>query len=141
MNYFILSKDIKNIINNYLLISKIQVNRNRKLLHYNINEFVCKSIYINSPVNKFVDMKKEWVKYLNVWKPHYCLFCDKITEDDDNNILENKVEYIFESTNVNIKYILSGNLIWCEECHSTCRNKINLLNQLKEFMDDKRNIF
>lgn len=113
-----LSSDITNIVNHYLMISTYQVNRNKKLINFNLECVVDNEITFN--------IIKRRIK---IWTCNYCPFCDNFSQYVKNHFT-NYLDLMFSLNNRNVKYIFN-NSYPCNSCFITCRNKIYLLQDVK----------
>lgn len=103
-----LNNDLVNIIKSYLLISREQVERNRKL----ILAILAETKYYDPLIVKMMNRKS-----------YYCSICDSIMLD---NISFSELKYF---NNV-FKYKQMSNLIcWC--CHDVYYKKYKVLKKLK----------
>lgn len=121
---FPLSKNISNIINNYLIISKFQVERNKKLVNYHIKSIICSDEegYIIPSFNIIR-------RYIKIWTINYCPFCENFSKyRKEHNT--NYIDIVFTKKYKNVKYIFN-NSYPCNGCYLSCIDKFDMLNELK----------
>lgn len=121
---FPLSKNISNIINNYLIISKFQVEKNKKLVNYNIERIV--GFDKKGGIGHSFNIIR---RYIKIWTINYCPFCENFSEyRKEHNT--NFIDILFTKKYKNVKYIFN-NSYPCNKCYCICIDKFDMLNELK----------
>lgn len=123
----LISKDIVNIIKNYLMISKYNVKRNYNLLVYEYNDthHQITKVSINFCINENSFIKKI-LKYIQYYKCkifHYCPFCDNPTSFYLYYQISDKLLY------QRLKY--TSKLYSCIKCDIIQTLKSYMLNELE----------
>jgi hypothetical protein len=110
------------------MISKYQVNRNKKLVNYNIKNIA--GFDKNGGIGSSFNIIRRHIK---IFTANYCPFCDNFSEykkQHDTNF----IDISFTNNYKNVKYIFN-NSYPCHECSFKCVEKFWMLNELKGKLD------
>jgi hypothetical protein len=132
MNKLPISRDIIGIIRKYLTISKINVNKNYKLVIFHIYRIsdLKRTFYKTTLKDEITKTLIDVIKTTDHEIFFYCKFCDKISSCYIN--YKYALDIAFQEIGRNTKYCSVDRT--CNDCYQTCRIKCRILDQLRKLI-------